>query len=151
MFLSTEIDYLILWDNLITKKNVFKEFEFNKEYILAEFSIWKHNFQKYLSIHNYISKLLEKGTNSKIYFLFYDLSKLTFRVSYKNQDFTLNVFENDINNAYNQDDWPIYFNYKWNNLLKEDLYKILETIKININLNSKIIAQALQWIKHLAK
>ncbi len=71
LFLSSRIDYLILWDFIVSKNKLYKEFSFNyknlkKQKNIQYFSINHSSYKNYLNLKNIIEKIVLKDYDMSI-------------------------------------------------------------------------------------
>jgi len=124
MFLSTKLDYLVLWDYLVSKQKVFKEFVFSKE-------------KSYEKLFNYNKVILEKLNtiilkDIKPYNNYFE----KWKIYYKNDKDKFSIYLTEYNVIWNKKNILINFESK---LDKKEEEKIIENIINNKKQISKLL------------
>lgn len=143
MFLSTDIDYLIIWDNVISKEKIFDEFKFNlnkyKTLELNNFWIKPEKYFKevYVKLWNILWKtIFDKDKNIKIsYTNLFDYYRLEFDYKW---DIILLTFwyQNSVNYYFTSILW-LSVRQKNPSKYSQELEDILDIAKKNMLANEK--------------
>lgn len=143
MFLSTEIDYLVIWDYILSKKEVYKQFKFDlKKYKLYELdNFWikpdKYFKEVYIKLWNILWKtIFDKNKDIKIcYNNLFDYYKLEFDYKW---DIILITFwyHNNLNYYFYSILW-LSLKQKESWILSKELNQILNEVKKNMISNEK--------------
>lgn len=125
MFLSTELDYLIIWDFIVSKEKIFSEFTFSEEK-----SYWK--------LFNRDDRILEKLNNyilKEINFI-YRRSFKKWKIEFENDKDKFSISLVEFNVIWNKKNILLNFETKIN---REEKEKIIKNLKINKNFISKLL------------
>ncbi len=139
MFLATDMDYLFIWDYIVSKEKKYLEYKFNKDIIEKEFEKTLKKSKNNNIRGNTILKLL---WISKLWFSYnYDIWDKWIKLIYKDQIIQVEVIIEGKN--YYKKFWKIGLLVKeWNS----DFSKILQIIEIYLNNNKDTIFSLIKWI-----
>lgn len=132
LFLSTDLDFLILWNNFLSKNKKIEDFKFN--YDLNLFNISFNEFWKwiYLKIWKYFEKIFFVSYWLKVDFCFIYKDKLSYIFYLWNKKYKINF------SILNEENWyyfkykDIVYNFSWNINNNLELKNILDKINIII-------------------
>lgn len=139
MFLATDLDYLFIWDYLVSKDKKYLEYKFDIARIEHNFSI---NLNKSKNNNLRWETLLKLLWISKLWFNYnYDIWDKW--IKFKKWDFEIIIEIKKENITYYKDFW-----YIWTIVNIDDLQykKILKIITIFCEKNNKLIFDLIKWI-----
>jgi carbamoyltransferase len=146
MFLSTDLDYLIIWGYLVSKSKKYPEYLFNYDKNLFQISFSETDKFNYIKIRDYCEKIFFPQ-DIKIEFCFLYKDKLSYKFLLLNNLYKINFFLVKDENVwlyfrhkdlwYNLS-WKIYFNNDLSDILNKINYLIINNYDLFFKLFSKL-------------
>lgn len=148
LFLSTDLDYLIIWNSVLSKNKKYEKFKFN--YDLNLFDISFDDFWKkiYLRIWNYFEKIFFINLWIEVDFCFLYKDKLSYKFNILNEKYMINFFILNEENWYYFKYKDIVYNFSWNINNNLELKNILDKINLIIVNNYEKINSLFLTIKN---
>jgi len=138
MFLATDLDYLVIWNYLISKEKKYLEYKFEKRFYEESF---ENNINKAKNNNIRWETILKLLWIKKLWFNYnYDIWDKWIKLKYKDFEIIIEVL--DKNNYYDKkisNIWIKVLNL-WNNI------KLLKIIEIFLEKNRKLIYDLIKWI-----
>jgi hypothetical protein len=138
MFLVTDIDYLVIWDYLVSKEKKYLEYSFDKRYYKVLFD---NKIKQAKNTNIRWESILKLLWIKKIWFNYnYDIWDKWIELKYKTLEVVIEILNTNVN-------YYEVVNNIWIRIIKLwENKKILEIIKIFLKKNSKLIYDLIKWI-----